>query len=340
MRKKLERMIFDTSCGIVFGDRGCGKSTLFAAIIEVFKANDYDVYCQYPYKGCYQIPLKEYTVNGVTRYDIDKDWLYSANLSYSCILIDEGRTVWPARGFKSWTAQDEDFFNFIRKNHTCVFVATQDYNSLDLNIRKAADFTYFLTPSFWHFSYIETSKSTVAKVSDRNTEVLGKAFRQGMSKVSYEICEIPLGNFYFWRKPYYNSFLTAHTLSDKPFKPTPIWDDILDFTAEQEKEGFISESNLITKINDYLADVKQKALELEQFEFDKNNDLNDDFYLYDLDDSSSELDKDIEEYKISKVGKLKYSLIIRSVTLLHKVTSFINSKFNGADRGQNDENKT
>ena len=110
MSKRLARHLLGTSCGIITGDRGAGKSTLFAFIVDVFQKEGFPVYCQYPYKGCYQIPMKSSIVNGIERYDIDKEWLYSTNLSGCCILIDEARTVWPARSYAKWTVADEDFF--------------------------------------------------------------------------------------------------------------------------------------------------------------------------------------------------------------------------------------
>lgn len=253
MGKRLTRHLLSTSCGIITGDRGTGKSTLFAYIVDAYLKEGYHVYCQYPYKGCYQIPMISSTVNGILRYDIDKEWLYSTNLSGCCILIDEARTVWPARSYAKWTVADEDFFNFLRKNDIHLFMATQAYDGLDLNVKRATDETYFLTKGFWHFTHIEASHTTLAKVADRMTEVQGRMFRKGMQKVVWDICEVPSGNFLFWRKKWYNKFVSTHTFLDKPFKEAPYWDEIFDFDKAQEDQGYISSGSLMDKWKEYFS---------------------------------------------------------------------------------------
>ncbi len=253
MGKRLTRHLLGTTCGIVTGDKGAGKSTLFAYIVDAFQNEGYPVYCQYPYKGCFQIPMTSSVVNGIHRYDVDKEWLYSTNLSGCCILIDEGKTVWPARSYAKWTVADEDFFNYLRKCDIHLFIATQAYDGLDLNVKRAADQTYFLTPGFWHFTHIEASHTTLAKVADRMTEVQGRMFRKGMQKVVWDICEVPSGDFLFWRKKWYNKFVSTHTFLDKPFKESPYWDEVFDFDKAQEEQGYISSSSLMDKWKEYFS---------------------------------------------------------------------------------------
>ena len=55
--KKIAKHSLEPYCVIVTGDRGVGKSTLFALIVEAAKKEGLDVFCQFPYKDCYQIPL-------------------------------------------------------------------------------------------------------------------------------------------------------------------------------------------------------------------------------------------------------------------------------------------
>ena len=50
-------------------------------------------YSQYPYKDCLKIPMKQQFVNGVTRYDVDKQWLYSHDFTNAVILLDEVKTL-------------------------------------------------------------------------------------------------------------------------------------------------------------------------------------------------------------------------------------------------------
>lgn len=261
MGKRLTRHLLGTSCGIITGDRGSGKSTLFAYIVDAYQKEGYSVYCQYPYKGCYQIPMVSSFINGVERYDIDKEWLYSTNLSGCCILIDEARTVWPARSYAKWTVSDEDFFNFLRKNDIHLFLATQAYDGLDLNVKRAADETYYMTSGFWHFSHIEASHTTLAKVADKNTEVEGRMFRKGMRKIVWDICEVPSGNFLFWRRRWYNKFVSTHTFLDKPFKESPYWDEIFDFEKAQNEQGYISSGSLMDKWREYFSSASDVEID-------------------------------------------------------------------------------
>lgn len=233
MNGRLKRHIMDPYCTLVIGDRGAGKSTLMALVAEEYLKRGYDVYCQYPYDGVYQIPMVPRVEHGITKFDIDKVWLYTADLTDAVIMIDECRTVWPARSYSKWTQADDEFFNFLRKNNTRLFLSTQVYDAVDLNVKRASDETFYLSTGFWHFSHIEASHTTVAKVADKDTEVIGRRFKQGMRKVAYDICEVPVGNFRFWRKPYYGKFLTFHTFEEKKQFEKKVWNDLIDFTTGQ-----------------------------------------------------------------------------------------------------------
>ena len=227
LNKRIKKHCLEPYCTIITGDRGTGKSSVFALIADEYIKLGYKVYCQYPYKGVYQIPMTKKLINGVEKADVDKKWLYTANLSNSVVLIDEARTVWAARSYSSWTQADDEFFNFLRKNDTRLFVATQAYDALDLNVKRASDETWFLTKGFLHLTHIEASHTTIAKIADNNTTVLGRMFKAGMQKVVWDICEVPVGNFLFWRSPYYGKFMTLFTFDEKPEIPVPLWDDII-----------------------------------------------------------------------------------------------------------------
>lgn len=228
--RRLSKHCLEPYCTIVTGDRGAGKSTVFALIVEAAKKEGLKVYCQFPYKDCYKIPLREYkTKDGYTYLDLDKEWLYTYDFEDSVMLIDEAKTVWPARGFKSWTMQDDQFFNFIRKNHIRLFIATQSYDGLDLNVKRASDEVWYLTRGFLHFTHIESSHTTLCKVADKQTEVQGRMFKKGMRKISWDVCEVPLSNYHFWRKSYYGKFVTDYVFGSKLPPVNISWDNIIDF---------------------------------------------------------------------------------------------------------------
>ncbi|MCH5315284.1 MAG: ATP-binding protein [Eubacterium sp.] len=230
----LSKHCLEPYCTIVTGDKGAGKSTLFALIIEACKKAGLDVYCQYPYKDCYQIPLCEHrTKDGYTYLDVDKQWLYNYDFNDCVLLIDEAKTLWPARGYANWSMQDEQFFNFIRHNNVRVFLATQAYDGLDLNIKRASDEVWYLTKGFLHFTHIETSHTTLCKVADKQTEVQGRMFKKGMRKIAWDVCEVPLKNYHFWRRSYYGKFITDFIFGEKEKPESILWDNVIDWNTQK-----------------------------------------------------------------------------------------------------------
>ena len=230
MNKRLKLSCVIPSCVLIIGDRGAGKSSVLALIADEWIKRGVTVYCQYPYKGVRRIPTVKVPVSeGYYRYDIDKKWLYTTDLTDSVVLIDEGATVWGNRKWNTWTESDDDLFNFIRKNNVHMYIATQMYDKLDLNVRRACDETWYLTKGWWHFSHIESSRSITVKVADNNSEVVGRMFKAGARKVNWDICEIPLSHYRFWRKPYYDKFFTLHVFSEKLKSDCHLWDDLVDF---------------------------------------------------------------------------------------------------------------
>ena len=176
INRRLKQHSLTPTCTMIVGDRGTGKSTLLAMVAKCALQSGLKVFTQYPYKDCYVIPMVPKMIDGVEKYDIDKSWLYNHDLSDSVVLLDECRTVYPARSWNKWTQSDDEFFNFLRKNRCYVFLATQVYDAVDLNVKRACDETWYLTKG-WFFTNIEASHTTVAKVADKNTEVLGRLFK-------------------------------------------------------------------------------------------------------------------------------------------------------------------
>lgn len=234
---RLKKHIRNCNCVVVNGDRGAGKSTLLALFVDVFKSLGYDIYCQYPYEGCYQIPLVDKKINGATRKCVDKEWLYTHDFSHSVVLLDEGKNIWPARGWAQWSQSDDDFFDFIRKTDTIVVICTLVFDALDLNVRRASDELIYLTPGFFNFSRLEISRTRLCKVADTNTEVVGSGSR-GMRKIKWDVCEVPIGTYKFYRKPYYGKFLTLYTTQDKPKPVQNLWPSF--FFRPDEAEALTS----------------------------------------------------------------------------------------------------
>lgn len=239
VNKKISRLLLTINCALFVGDRGSGKSTLMALVVRVFNALGYKIYCQYPYKGAYIIPMVEKTIGKVKKKVVDKEWLYTANLSHSVVMIDEARTVWNARAYSAWTESDEEFFNFLRKNDTILICATQCYDGVDLNVRRACDYTFFIQQGrlFKNWSTVDVSRSVQIKVADKNTQVVSRGYSKNAMKVTWEIGEIPIAFCYFWRKPYYGDFLTLFTADEKPELPAESWDFVLENSKVEQNEG-------------------------------------------------------------------------------------------------------
>lgn len=83
MNKKLKQVIDSSTCSIFIGDRGSGKSCLMALACQNALNHGYKVFCNYPYKGAFRIPYKEYKTKYKTKLLLDKDFLYNADLSDS-----------------------------------------------------------------------------------------------------------------------------------------------------------------------------------------------------------------------------------------------------------------
>lgn len=241
MNRRIRKHCLIPSCTLIVGDRGAGKSTVFAMIAREAIKEGLEVYCQFPYTGVHMIPTVPIRYKGVTKYQIDKDWLYTADLAGSVVLIDEARTVWPARDWGKWSQSDDEFFNYLRKYNVHVYAATQSYDAVDLNVKRASDETWYLTKGWFHLTHIEASQTTIAKVADKQTEVIGRNYKAGMAKVNWEICEMPVGHFRFWRRPYYNDFITDYAPDNKVKLPQPYWDDFIDFKSKSLKTEQVSQ---------------------------------------------------------------------------------------------------
>lgn len=236
MNRKLKNIVFESSCSIYIGDRGSGKSCLMALTCEVFQKKGYKVFCNYPYKNSFQIPYKTIPSKYGDKVVLDKEFLYRSDLSHSLIMIDEARTVWNARAYQSWNEQDEEFFNFIRKCDTYVVLATQRYDGLDLNIRCAADYTFFIQRSrfFRNLSTVDVSRSCQLKVADKNFTVVSRGFSKNANKVLWDIGEIPIMYTLFYRKPFYNNFDTNFINSIKEDPDLTNWNSLLDPESASE----------------------------------------------------------------------------------------------------------
>lgn len=218
--KRIRRLVSSAQCVIVAGDRGSGKSAFFCLSEGLYD----HVVSNYPTTFSRALrPLKG--PGGLMCFN--KPELYSLDLSKACVLIDEARTVYPARAYAKWSQDDDEFFNFLRKREASVWLATQAYDCVDLNIKRNADYCVFLTPTrFRGLSRCEITKTTLAKVADRNTEIVGRGVKRGLRKVNWDICEQPITDkAFFYHRAYWGKYDTMyfHERTYKSLDELPMW---------------------------------------------------------------------------------------------------------------------
>ena len=90
INKKIKTLFNDTQCGLVIGDRGSGKSTFFSLIANEARKQELTVYSNYPIKDVFSIPqIETVRKDGSKRIRLDKDWLYTTDLTNSIIMSNK-----------------------------------------------------------------------------------------------------------------------------------------------------------------------------------------------------------------------------------------------------------
>lgn len=227
---RFKSFLLDCDSAIIYGNRGSGKSSLLALIADLYTEADIPVYSQYAYKGAFSLPLKKVLdkSSGVIRYDLDKNFLYSRDFCNCAILIDEAATVYPARKFSDWTDSDDDFFNFLRKKNIHLFISTQYYDKVDLNVRRACSYSIYLTPFIFNLTRYQIAATQYMRILDQPVD--RKTY---VSKFTCVDCDLKKG--FFSRKKFYNNFDTYSILT---FKRPLLAAETPAFTVEQYSPDF------------------------------------------------------------------------------------------------------
>lgn len=247
--RKLKRYALGPNCIEIIGMRGAGKSTVYSLVAEEAKKAGKKVYCQYPYKDCYQIPVipkdlgyweskKIQQVNGTWKefkvwhphivMQVDKEWLYKTDFSNCVILLDEARTIYPARAFKDWSIADDEFFNFLRKAKVNVYLSSQEYAALDVNVHRAVDEVWFLYKNRPNspFTRVEVYESMTVPIENLQKRVRLSRAKGEMYQLDWDICGQLTRKFCFYRPPYYDLFSTDFFYREfKPDDKSVLWSD-------------------------------------------------------------------------------------------------------------------
>lgn len=207
---KFNKFLLECDSAIIYGQRGSGKSTLFAKIADLYYQQGIPVYSQYAYKYAHRLPLIriEDKKSHIVRYDLDKGFLYSSDFYNCCILIDECATVYPARKFGDWNDSDDDFFNFLRKKNIHLFISTQFFDKVDLNVRRACSYSIYLESSWFNFTHYDICYNDYKRILNKQVD--------RKSYVSEFACvETDYKKGFFNRKKFYHNFDTYTVLTVK-----------------------------------------------------------------------------------------------------------------------------
>ena len=217
----------DSNATLIIGRRRTGKSTILSMIAQNALREGHKVYSNYPIYGCMAIPKTCIKGKWVT----DKGFLYDNPLLQDAfILIDEASEIWNSRSYGKWTEDDSRFFNFLGKNNTRLFLVVQYYDTIDLNVKRAIDRTWFVSHSIWPgTSVVECDFHDMCKVEDLNTRVFDTRYH----KVTYECCELPDGKYRFRRRRWYPYFFTLWKEEGNARNyPLEKWEDLMRFDED------------------------------------------------------------------------------------------------------------
>lgn len=216
---------------LLVGPKRQGKSTILAMVAQQAVKAGLTVYSNYPIDNTIKMPK---TVDKFGKTILDKRFLYdNPLLKDSIVLLDEVSNIWNNRSWGKWTEDDTDFFNYLGKNNTRVFMAIQYYDMIDLNVKRNLDATWFVEKSILPgLTVVECDIQSVRKVEKLDTHVIDSRYHQ----ISYEPCVLDDGRYYFRRKPWYPYFLTLYQ-DDRMPKTWNLekWHDIVFETGENDK---------------------------------------------------------------------------------------------------------
>lgn len=208
--ESLKRCLTVPNCVLIIGQKRAGKSTLSCALAQYYTRLGYTCFSNYPVYNCYPMPLQERVdkKNGQRFWMVDKNWLYNSDFTDCVLFIDEGANFWPARGFATdWTLRDTELFTMNAHHNTIFIINVQYLGLIDLNVRRAADYIVFCMKNRWFKSLTNIAVSEYVELPcAKKDTIIATKQRTFANKIDYELCEIPVGDFHLYRKPYYKLF--------------------------------------------------------------------------------------------------------------------------------------
>lgn len=123
---------------MVFGKKGCGKSTYLTKLALQHLQRGWTVYSTEPIPGCYLVSVDDI---GFCEFE-----------PQSVLLVDEVGMIWDNRQFKNFKTEVRDWFKLQRHRKVKVYLFSQTFD-IDKKLRDLTDEMFFIEKKFRVFSY-------------------------------------------------------------------------------------------------------------------------------------------------------------------------------------------
>lgn len=204
---------------MVFGKKGCGKTTYLTKIAYLYAKKGWNVFCTEDIKYTHKI---SYT-------DIGRYW-FPEN---SCILVDEVGMIWDNRDFKNFKNNVRDWFKYQRHNKCKVFLFSQTFD-IDKKLRDLTDSMYLLVKRFRVFSYGKKISKCI---------VLNASTADSPSTIAENLEFEPF--IFFWLGtrsltfiPHWSKCFDSHSKLPLPDLPNNLYSEKIEITSPNKKRFF------------------------------------------------------------------------------------------------------
>lgn len=190
---------------MIFGKKGCGKTTMLTKLAYQHNKNGWIVFCtEKDIANTHYIP-----------YDyIGKYWFPER----SCLLVDEVGMIWDNRDFKNFQHNVRDWFKYQRHNKVKVYLFSQSFD-IDKKLRDLTDQMYLLVNRFRVFTY----GKKISKVF-----VINNSTAEAPSSIAENLAFEPFIFFMFGTRtltfiPHWKKKFNSHTRLDLPDLPDIVY---------------------------------------------------------------------------------------------------------------------
>lgn len=169
---------------LLFGKKGCGKSTMLQKLAVYYRKRGFHVYCNIgdsDLKQCIQIPIQDLPQLSLAykdhklRSELKAKYLKAGIKSpdhvkpQSVILCDEINLLWDNRDFKSFPKDMQKYFR-LQRHYKHIFIGFSQTYDCDKKIRDLADYLLIVrtTARVWIHAKAYVKKVVVISPEDEN----------------------------------------------------------------------------------------------------------------------------------------------------------------------------